>query len=183
MSAAGFSFDVEPAEVDERRLDGESVERYVVRLAIEKSREVAARHPAAVVIGADTVVVLGDAMLGKPTDAEEAAAMLAALAGRSHQVWTGVALTRDGRTVSAAERSTVRFGPLTSEEIAWYVATGEPRDKAGAYAVQGLASRFIESIEGSYSNVVGLPVFTVYRMLAELESGRPPAGNPAQLTT
>ncbi len=167
LSAAGFEFRVEPAEVDERRLEGEPVERYVVRLAVEKSLAGAARHPGAVVIGADTAVVVGGEILGKPENDDDAARMLARLSGTSHVVWTGVALTRDGRTASAAEQSSVRFGPLTPEEIGWYIATGEPRDKAGAYAVQGLASRFIESVEGSYSNVVGLPIATFYRMLAE----------------
>jgi septum formation protein len=168
LSAAGFSFAIAPAEVDERRRDEEPVEDYVGRLAVEKSRAVALIHPAAVVLGADTAVVVGDEIFGKPADDDDAARMLAALSGKDHVVWTGLAVTLGGETVSTVERSVVRFSPLSPQEVAWYVATGEPRDKAGAYAVQGLASRFVEEVRGSYSNVVGLPVSTFYRILRQL---------------
>jgi septum formation protein len=168
LAAAGFSFAIRPAEVDERCRDQEPVEVYVSRLAIEKSRAVARDHPSDIVLGADTAVVVGDAMFGKPSDAEEAVRMLAALSGKDHSVWTGLAVTVGGETTSAVVQSVVRFSPLSPEEIAWYIATGEPRDKAGAYAVQGLASRFIEEVRGSYSNVVGLPIATFYRILRQL---------------
>jgi septum formation protein len=174
LSAAGFSFAIAPAEVDERRRDEEPVEDYVGRLAVEKSRAVALIHPAAVVLGADTAVVVGDEIFGKPADDDDAARMLAALSGKDHVVWTGLAVILGGETVSTVERSVVRFSPLSPQEIAWYVATGEPRDKAGAYAVQGLASRFIEQVRGSYSNVVGLPVSTFYQLLRQLGVADPP---------
>ncbi|HXH06564.1 MAG TPA: Maf family protein [Vicinamibacterales bacterium] len=173
LAAAGFSFDVEPTEIDESPQPGESPDAYVVRLAIAKARAAAERlrggEPAGelVVLGADTTVLVDGVVLGKPADDREAAAMLRRLSGRVHDVLTGIALAHDGVVRTACERTRVRMARLAEEEIAWYVATGEPRDKAGAYAVQGRASRFIEAIEGSYTNVVGLPVATVYRLLRE----------------
>jgi len=113
-------------------------------------------------------VVVDGAILGKPADDGEAAEMLKRLSGRRHDVLTGVAIRTARELLTAVERTAVHFLPLSEAEIAWYVASGEPRDKAGGYAVQGLASRFVERIEGSYSNVVGLPVATVYRMLRRL---------------
>jgi septum formation protein len=117
------------------------------------------------VLGADTVVVVDGRMLGKPRNAEEAAEMLRALSGREHLVLTGVAVLVGGVARVEVETTRVRFGLLTAADVAWYVASGEPMDKAGAYAVQGLASRFVESITGSYSNVVGLPVALVWRLV------------------
>ena len=167
MSAAGFTFDVVPAEIDERPLAGEAPETYVERLADWKACAIACRIPGSVVIGADTVVVVSGEMLGKPDSAADATRMLKLLSGTSHDVLTGVSIHGKGRRAGAVEATRVRFLPLNDSEIAWYVSTGEPFDKAGGYAVQGFASRFIERIEGSYSNVVGLPVARVYRLLVE----------------
>ncbi len=174
LAAAGFAFDVVPVDVDERPHPNEPPEAYVRRLAEEKARSVARDRPDATIVGADTAVVIADEILGKPVDEADAVRMLGALAGRTHVVLTGVAVCRGARCVSAVERSEVRFSPLRPDEIAWYVASGEPADKAGAYAVQGLASRFVEAINGSYANVVGLPVSRLYRLLAELDPGGGP---------
>ena len=167
LQAAGLPFVVQAANVDESRLGDEPPELYVRRLALAKAAAVAGGVDAgALVLGADTVVVVDAVSLGKPADAAEATAMLKRLAGRSHAVLTGVALVRDGAPVAQEVAATrVTFAPMSDAEIAWYVATPEPYDKAGAYAVQGLASRFVTGIDGSYSNVVGLPVELVYRLL------------------
>jgi len=171
LRAAGFEFDAVRSDVDESPLPGEQPRDYVLRLALGKARA-ASPAPGQIVIGADTTVVVDGAMLGKPGSAEEAAAMVARLAGRTHEVWTGVALRLDGREVCDVGISRVEFAPMTAEEIAWYVASGEPEGKAGAYAVQGLASRFVTRIDGSYSNVVGLPVALVYQLLGRLRDRR-----------
>lgn len=168
LTSAGFAFDVVPADVDERVLAGEDPAAHVRRLALAKALAVAPFYPDRVVIGADTVVVIDGLILGKPDGDEAAAVMLRRLSGRSHDVLTGVCLCHAAAVRQAVERSTVRFAPLTEQEIASYVASGEPRDKAGAYAIQGLASRFVVSVEGSYSNVVGLPVSTIYGLLGDL---------------
>jgi septum formation protein len=158
LREAGYLFEVEPADVDESELAGEPPAAYVVRVAAMKARAVAARHPDAMILAADTTVVLDGAMLAKPTDDADATRMLGLLSGRTHDVLTGVVLVRTGRESSALVGTRVRFRPLTAAEIERYVASGEPHDKAGAYGVQGLAARFVESVDGSYSNVVGLPV-------------------------
>jgi len=168
LAAAGFAFEVVPAEIDETPLPGETPPSCVLRLAEAKAAIVAGRDRGAVVLAADTVVVADGLILGKPVDDRDAADMLARLSGRNHDVLTGVSVRADHRQVSAVERTVVWFHPLSPEEIAWYVASGEPRGKAGAYAVQGLASRFVERIEGSYSNVVGLPVARVYQLLRQV---------------
>lgn len=166
LAAAGFAFEVVPQRVDETPRDGESAEAYVLRVAWEKVHS-ACRKSGTTVIGADTVVLVDGLVLGKPADAAEAAAMLKRLSGRDHDVLTGVAV--GGREeVGELARTTVRFLPLTDEDIAWYAASGEPLDKAGGYAIQGLASRFVERIDGSYSNVVGLPIAVVCRLLRRL---------------
>ncbi len=165
LASAGLPFEIDPVEIDERPLAGEAPDACVRRLAAEKAALVAGRHPGNAVLGADTVVVVDGLMLGKPEDDGDAARMLARLAGTLHEVITGVALHLDGRRTSTVERTIVEFHSMSAEEIAWYVASGEPRDKAGAYAVQGLASRFVARIDGSYSNVVGLPVARVYQLL------------------
>jgi septum formation protein len=165
LASAGFAFEIEPVDVDERPLPGEAPAVCVRRLAAEKAAQAARRHPGAVVLGADTVVVVDGLILGKPADDRDAAGMLARLSGRAHEVLTGVAVQARGRQLLAVEETVVHFQPLSSEQIAWYVASGEPRDKAGAYAVQGRASRFVTRIEGSYSNVVGLPVARVCQLL------------------
>ncbi len=168
LAAAGFAFDVMPVEIDERVLGAERPADYVARLARQKARDIARRNSGRPVLGADTAVVVDDRILGKPADAAEAGRMLQMLSGRSHKVLTGVAVCLDDREAGEVACTRVRFLQLSAAEIAWYVASGEPYDKAGAYAVQGFASRFVESIDGSYSNVVGLPVATVYRLLKQL---------------
>jgi septum formation protein len=175
LREAGYDFDVEPADVDESALAGEAPRAYVVRVASLKARTVAAGHPDDIVLAADTTVVIGGELLAKPADDDDARRMLGRLAGRTHEVLTGVAVVAAGRERSTVVATKVRFRPMTAAEIDWYVASGEPRDKAGAYGVQGLASRFVESVDGSYSNVVGLPAGAVKALLeaAGLGGARP----------
>jgi septum formation protein len=168
LSAAGFFFELHPVDVDERWMEGERAEQYVNRMADSKAARALAERPGAVVLGADTAVVIDNRILGKPSDEAEAARMLHLLSGRIHDVLTGVCVMSAEGSVRSVERTSVRFLPMSEKEIAWYVATGEPRDKAGAYGVQGLASRFVEAIDGSYTNVVGLPIATVCRLLKKL---------------
>jgi len=194
LRAAGYAFDVVVADIDETLRDGEAPAMYVRRLAADKSAaawtSIASLHgrrrprtdgPAKaghdedddrIVLGADTTVVVDDEILAKPRDDADAAAMLRRLSGRVHEVLTGVSVRGNGFELGQVETTRVHVAPLTDEEVAWYVATGEGRDKAGAYAIQGFASRFIPRIEGSYSNVVGLPVACVRELLTEI-SGTP----------
>jgi septum formation protein len=167
LRAAGYAFEIVPADVNESAGSGELPEDYVRRVAALKARAVLRQFPDCTVLAADTTVVVDGAMLGKPSDDEDARQMLARLSGRAHRVLTGVVLAGGGREVGVVAATLVRFAVLTPADIDWYVASGEPRDKAGAYGVQGLASRFVEGIEGSYSNVVGLPVALVHTLLAE----------------
>jgi septum formation protein len=168
LRAAGFEFAIQPADVDESIRPGESPERYVRRLAADKSA--AARAPrGAIVLGADTAVVVDGDILAKPADEAEATAMLRRLSGRRHEVLTGISLRRGLHELGRVERTLVEFAPLSDEDMTWYVASGEGRDKAGGYAIQGLASRFVPRIEGSYSNVVGLPISAVLELLREIE--------------
>ncbi|MDP9172049.1 MAG: Maf family protein [Acidobacteriota bacterium] len=167
MSAAGFEFTVRVADVDETPREGENPEEYVLRVAAEKAAAVAA-GPREIILAADTTVAIGSELMGKPAGDADAAAMLAALSGRRHDVITGVCVRDGDRTLRECCSTAVWFAPLSDEEIEWYVASGEPMDKAGAYGIQGLASRFVERIEGSYSNVVGLPIAVVYRLLGEI---------------
>jgi septum formation protein len=153
------------ADVDEAILPGESPRAYVLRLSRAKALAVA--WEGEIVLGADTTVVIEDEIAGKPIDAEDARRMLRALSGRWHEVLTGVTLLRGHKVLSDVDITRVKFAEMSEPEIDWYVATGEPMDKAGAYGIQGYASRFVECIEGSYSNVVGLPVQMVYKMLKE----------------
>jgi septum formation protein len=175
LRLAGFAFDVIPADVDERVLPGEAPSDYVRRLAAEKSAAVllhlGAEAGDTAVLGADTAVVVDGAILGKPRDDADAASMLRRLSGRSHEVLTGVSLRSGAVEAGAVIVTRVEFSPLSDLLIAEYIASGEGRDKAGAYAIQGLASRFIPAIEGSYSNVVGLPVTTVAEFVSRLASG------------
>jgi nucleoside triphosphate pyrophosphatase len=169
LRAAGIEVDVRPADVDESVGAGETPDAYASRVALAKARAVSQQVPDQFVLGADTVVVVDDHVLGKPADSADARRMLRLLSGRPHVVMTAVVLIRSSemrREILDAriERTTVEFAPLTNEEIEWYAATTEPMDKAGGYAIQGLASRFVTRIEGSYSNVVGLPVSLVYGM-------------------
>jgi septum formation protein len=168
LRAAGIAFDVLPVDLDERLLPREKPKDYVRRLAEAKAAAAAARTPDAVVIGADTTVVIRKQVLGKPSGRPDAERMLRMLSGQSHDVLTGVCVRMGPRDLSRVEQSRVRMAALSDAEIAWYLNTGEAMDKAGGYAVQGLASRFITSIDGSYSNVVGLPVAAVYDLLKQL---------------
>jgi len=184
LRAAGFEFEILAADVDESVRAGETPARYVRRVAADKSaaaaRVVASATDRPVILAADTVVVVDGTILGKPQDAADSARMIRALAGRAHEVMTGVsvrcpttrgdAAARSGPPtceIGRVETTTVFFAPMTDDEVAWYVGSGEGRDKAGGYAIQGLASRFIPRIEGSYSNVVGLPVAAVVELLRE----------------
>jgi septum formation protein len=166
LKAAGIEFDVMPADVDEAMDVEDTPEGYVRRVAQLKAEAVLPGAGERPVLGADTIVIVGHAVLGKPSDTADAGRMLRLLAGREHSVMTGVCLinpaAESGRVQMSTTRTSVEFAGLTDEEISWYVASGEPMDKAGAYAIQGLASRFVTRIEGSYSNVVGLPVALVY---------------------
>ena len=182
---AGIPFTVQAADINETPLAGESPRDCAERLAREKALAVFRHQPREYVLGADTIVVVDDTILGKPRDAEDAARMLRLLSGRTHAVITGVCVvgkkvaggqwsvvrsagtTEDPEMRTASETTLVTMCALSDDEIRAYVATGEPMDKAGAYAIQGMASRWIPRIEGDYSNVVGLPVARVYAMLRE----------------
>ena len=168
LERAGYVFDIIPAAVDESRRQMESVCDYVRRLALEKSEAVASNHRDRVVIGADTVVSIDRVMLGKPQDIADAIRMLKLLAGRTHEVTTGLALRLGETYLAATEVTSVSFTGISDDLIGWYASTGEPIDKAGAYGVQGIASRFVTRIEGSYTNVVGLPIELVERLLRKL---------------
>jgi len=194
---AGIAFTVQPADIDESPRDGESPVECAQRLAREKALAVSRSCPQDCVLGADTIVVVDEKILGKPRDAADAARMLRLLSGRTHEVITGVCLVRtvsgfqfpvssesrsriaksgaadeklraeNRELITAAETTRVTMCEISDEDIREYIATGEPMDKAGAYAIQGMASRWIPRIEGDYSNVVGLPVALVYRMLQD----------------
>jgi septum formation protein len=164
LKAAGFEFTVRPADIDETPIASEPPRHYVLRLAEEKARATPS-GPDEVVLAADTTVVLGTEIMGKPVDAADAARMLCALAGQRHEVLTAICLRGVNRMSVDVASTSVWFSPMNNREIADYVATGEPMDKAGAYAIQGLASKYIERIDGSYSNVVGLPIDLLYRDL------------------
>jgi septum formation protein len=177
LRAAGFDFDVVAANVDESIRRDEPPSAYVRRLAADKSAAVVARQDV-LILAADTAVVVDGDILGKPRDDEEAAAMLRRLSGRRHEVLTGISLRQNSHEVGRVETTAVFFSPLSEDDVTWYVASGEGRDKAGAYAIQGLASRFIPRIEGSYSNVVGLPVATVFELITEISGTRPDHSSP-----
>jgi septum formation protein len=170
LTTAGFTFVVCPADVDETPQTGETPEQYALRVARDKASAVwrECRKSGSAVLGADTVVVAGGEILGKPIDDTDARRMLNRLSGVVHEVHTGVVLFTDSAERSELVTTRVRVLPLSEAEITWYIGTGETHGKAGAYAIQGYAARFIDHIDGSWSNVVGLPVATVYRMLKEL---------------
>jgi len=173
LRRAGIQFRVQAADVDETAFPGEPPVGYVRRLALAKAQAV----PGDLVLGADTIVVIDGQILGKPADVRDAARMLRLLSGRPHEVITGICLL--GRhAVIAHETTTVFFAHLTEREITDYVKSGEPMDKAGAYAIQGRASCFVERIQGSYTNVVGLPVTLVYRHLRDFLTGSTGAPQP-----
>lgn len=176
LEGAGFEFAVEPARVEEHIAPGEDPARAARRLALEKAKGVAGRGAAgACVLAADTVVVLDDRVLGKPRDAAEARAMLRALGGRTHRVLTGFALVcrQDGLCEAGVEESRVRMRRLGPLEIERYVASGEPLDKAGSYGLQGEGGRFVEAVEGSRTNVIGLPLEAVVPALERMGVARP----------
>ncbi len=168
LRAAGLDFQVRVPNIEEVRDPSERPVDYVRRLARAKAETALADAAADVILAADTVVVVDEHVLEKPSDNADASRMLALLSGRDHQVITGICLHRGETSIVDHATTRVRFAPLTASEIAGYVATGEPMDKAGAYAIQGYASKFIEGIEGCYFNVVGLPIALVYRHLKEL---------------
>jgi septum formation protein len=190
LSAAGYRHEIFPVEIDERPRPNESASVYVLRLALEKSKraaELLAALPAGsesrIVLAADTAVVVDDEILGKPGTPDEARRMLRMLSGRSHDVLTGVCIRSSGggpgdrsekgfRVLEHVETTAVFFAELCDADVNWYVQSEEGMDKAGGYAIQGLASRFVTRIEGSYSNVVGLPVAAVHGMLVGLEVSR-----------
>jgi septum formation protein len=173
LGAIGLDFDVRPPDIDESPLPGEEPRAHVERVARQKARAIGA--PGEIVLAADTIVVLDGAILGKPNDLSDARRMLQLIQGRQHLVLSGVVLREVGsgtetneREAVVVEESTVRMRPLDAAEISWYVATGEPADKAGAYALQGVGGLFVERVEGSSSNVIGLPLHAVYELFLRL---------------
>ena len=170
LRAAGWAFEAVAANIDETRDANEDAVTYVRRLAQTKAQRIARQFPDNLVLGADTVVLIDDEILGQPGNAAAAERMLRLLSGKWHQVLTGVALVRLNPKYRVVEHEVtrVRFADLSDEEISWYVSTGEPLDKAGAYAIQGRAAPFIEEIQGDYFNIVGLPLRRVYRLLQQV---------------
>lgn len=169
MEGAGFSVRVVPSDVEENADKSLKPEDLVQSLAAQKARAVAAGHPDAVVLGADTLVVLDGALLGKPKDEADAYGMLKSLSGRAHEVYTGFCLVKAGKVLCGVDCTKVFFKPLSDSEIEAYIKSGEPMDKAGAYGIQGLGMRFIPRIEGDYYNVMGLPIVKVCEALKELD--------------
>lgn len=170
LEQAGLTFTIEPSRVDEAAIELTEPADYVKTLALAKAEEVARKHPAGWVIGADTIVSIGGTVLGKPRHTREARQMLRRLSGQSHDVYTGYAIVCAQRGVRSIEavRTDVQFKVLSEEEIEWYIHTGEPFDKAGAYAIQGMGTFLVRRINGSYTNVVGLPVCEVIEDLLKL---------------
>ena len=165
LAQFGFPFEVRPAHIDETPRSGEQPTGYVERVAREKA--VAVARPGALVIAADTTVELAGEILGKPEDDDDARRMLRRLSGRDHEVHTGIALAVHGRLVSTVETTVVSMATISEQQIDWYVGTGEPADKAGGYAVQGIGGVFVTSLAGSVSNVVGLPLSVVVNLLRD----------------
>jgi len=176
LTQAGFEFTVIPADIDETRRPGEAPAAYVQRLALEKALAIHAQHPEAIVLGADTTVVLTDAdastILNKPANPADAEHMLRQLANRSHEVHTGIAVVGNGQQLSHIETTRVFFSAIPEPDLAHYLSTGDSLDKAGAYGIQGYAARWIHRIEGDFFNVVGLPLAATVRLLGL-------AGHPA----
>lgn len=172
LAEAGYDCEVCPMDVDERQRPGERPAAYVERVATLKAEAAISRFPDRIVVAADTAVVVDGDIFGKPDDEADAARMLRRLSGRAHDVLTGLAVVGH-RRLTSVETTRVWFDRLSDDDIRWYVASGEPMDKAGAYAIQGLASRFIPRIDGSYSNVVGLPVAALARALAQAAESLP----------
>ena len=168
LTAAGFSFEIAPADVDETPGVQEAVEAYTLRVAREKASRIAPTAGDAVVLAADTEVVIDRRILGKPSDVHHAAEMLRLLSGRHHQVLTAIALIHGATELNRIVTTRVHVKPLSEREIEEYISTGEPMGKAGAYGIQGYAARFIDQIEGSWSNVVGLPIHAVHELLGRV---------------
>jgi len=170
LKQIGLDFKVVPSKVLEEFVQAESPRDHVIRLAEAKAREVANKYPDRWVVAADTIVCINGSILGKPKGREEAAEMLRRLSGQDHRVLTGFSVCRleKGESDKEVVQTVVRMKPLTPEEIQWYVHTREPFDKAGGYAIQGIGSFMIESIQGSYTNVVGLPLCELVQMLTRL---------------
>jgi septum formation protein len=167
LASIGLEFEVMPSAIPEVHQPGESPEEYVARLSRDKAAAIATRHADAWIIAADTTVLLGEELLEKPADADDAKRMLSTISGKTHIVYTGVTLQNaaSGWQDTRVAETEVRMLPLDERDIAWYVSTGEPLDKAGAYAAQGIGGIFIDSIHGSYTNVVGLPLALLFQML------------------
>lgn len=166
LRQVGLSFQVIPSSVDERAVAAPTPAGLVEQLAVAKARDIAARHPGALVIGADTIVVVDGEILGKPDSRADAIRMLEQLSGRPHEVMTGVALVQGDRELVGHEVTAVTFLPLTRAQIERYADSGEPMDKAGAYGIQGRAAAMISGIQGDYFNVVGLPLARTVQMLS-----------------
>jgi septum formation protein len=164
LTAVGWEFEAIAADIDETRFAAEDAMSYVKRLARTKAETIAEEFPNRLVVGADTVVVIDGEILGQPRDDDDARRMLRLLSGKWHDVLTGVALMKAGQVVVEHETTRVRFSEMSAEEINWYVGTGEPRGKAGAYGIQGPAALLIKEIQGDYFNVVGLPVRLVFEL-------------------
>lgn len=180
LVSLGFQPVLLTAETDETARPGEAVADYVARMARQKNaaaRQLAVQRGLALaqpLLSADTVVALDNAILGKPRDAAHARELLESLSGREHQVWTAVCVSLGGQTLEAAQRSDVRFKELSTQEIAAYIASGEPLDKAGAYGIQGIGGVFVAHLSGSFSGVMGLPVFETVQLLRQLGAPVPP---------
>lgn len=168
LAQAGYVFEVCPAHIDETRRDDEDPSAYVARLALEKATSIHAQHPEAIVLGADTTVVLNGEVLNKPQSIEEAERMLRTLSGQIHQVHTGIAVVSSNAQRTHVETTDVTFATISEEELATYLVSGDSLDKAGAYGIQGYAARWIPRIEGDYFNVMGLPVAATVRLLTGL---------------
>jgi septum formation protein len=168
LAQAGLEFEVHAADIDESRLPHEAPDAYVSRLALEKARAVHALFPTATILGADTTVVLDNEIMNKPKDVGDAERMLRALSGRVHQVYTGVAGVAATAQRVHLETTHVTFSEIGEDDLAVYLASGDPLDKAGAYGIQGFAARWIPRIEGDYFNVVGLPIAATIRLLNEV---------------
>ncbi len=167
LTQLGVKHRVMAVDIEESCKPAENPEECVKRLALEKARKAKAKSSDALVIGSDTMVVVNGRVLGKPMNREDGLQMLESLSGRQHEVFTAVAVAAQGREISCVQRSQVHFRELSSAEIAAYWQTGEPADKAGAYAIQGLAAQFIQRLEGSYSGVMGLPLYETASLLGE----------------
>ena len=172
LTSVGWDFEKAVPDVDESVVEGESPEEYVKRLAAEKAASVTASYRDRLVLAADTTVVIGEEIIGKPTDLDDARNMIAMLAGNWHDVLTGVAVARNGALNVGIQSTRVKFAAMSAVEIDFLVEKGDPLDKAGGYAVQAQAALFIEGIEGDYWNVVGLPISLVYRLVAEINRSR-----------